>query len=99
MDSDNDNNNLKGKEMEILSKQKEINEKIIFFENLEMQLYEEEKKIEKKKEQLNKDISENNILDKKNKELLEINRILEEENTKMQSELEELKNKMKKKKI
>ena len=100
MDSDNnnDNNNLKGKEMEILSKQKEINEKIIFFENLEMQLYEEEKKIEKKKEQLNKDISENNILDKKNKELLEINRILEEENSKIQSELQELKNKMKKKK-
>ena len=46
---DSDNDNLKEKEIEILSKQKEINQIIIFLQNLEIQLYEEEEKIEKKK--------------------------------------------------
>ena len=46
---DSDNDNLKGKEIEILSKQKEINQIIIFLQNMEIQLYEEEEKIEKKK--------------------------------------------------
>jgi ubiquitin C-terminal hydrolase len=55
-----------------------------------MQLYKEEDKIEKKKE--------NQKLVEKNKKLIKINEILKEENSNMQLEIEELKNKIKKNK-
>jgi len=80
----------------IIEKEKEINKKISFLEDKENFIDKENKEIELKKKQFEKEIEKNKIIIQKNNELSKKNEELEKEIKKKMEKLNELENKMKK---